>query len=142
VGPGRCVGDVNMCGVRAWKRASWAALCAAAVGLFAVSWDHQAQAGWWGEAREDIPGRWVVDRPGRGHCELSFSGAPDIPYGSITATGFCPPIFVDLPRWWLAAPGVVIVATRRDEVLAQLRVAWSGRLEGKAVTGEYLLLKR
>jgi hypothetical protein len=84
----------------------------------------------------DIPGHWTVK--GQRPCDLGFSGAPNIPHGTITTLGFCPWIFSARPRWRQDG-GQVVISNRRGDTLAVLAV---GRhvLEGQAVTGETLSL--
>jgi len=115
-----------------------AAICAVsfllALGLFG---SERAVAGWWTVAA-DIPGRWVLNS--RSYCVLSFSGAPDIPHGTVAAMGFCPQIFSALPRWRLDA-GRVVISNRHGDALAVLAVG-RGRLDGQIATGEAVLLTR
>jgi Protease inhibitor Inh len=111
--------------------------CLLGLGLFCI--DHAA-AGWW-TVWADIPGRWVMRTPGRSRCVLGFSGAPDIPHGTIAAMGFCPQIFSALPRWRLDA-GRVVITNRHGATLAELAVAATDRLEGQIATGEAVFLAR
>jgi hypothetical protein len=75
------------------------------------------------------------------YCSLGFAGGPYIPHGTISATGFCPDIFLGRPIWWRDGDTVVI-GTHRHRVLAVLTPGWRGHLEGRAVTGEYIALQR
>jgi hypothetical protein len=97
----------------------------------------RAAADW--DIATDIAGRWVVDTPGHRRCELGFSGGPNVPHGVITAVGFCPPIFLDHPRWW-AEPGGIAIGHRRNRPLALLGPGWYHHLEGHSATGEWLSL--
>jgi len=105
------------------------AVSLAGTGRSAADWD----------IATDIGGRWVVDMPGYRHCELAFSGGPNVPHGTITAFGFCPVIFLNRPRWWLDPAGIAI-GHRRARPLALLGVAWYHRLEGYSASGERLSL--
>ena len=88
----------------------------------------------------DVPGRWQLRKTGRGPCVLSFSGASDIPPGKVAAMGFCPQIFIGLPRWRLDA-GRVVISNRHGRKLAQLAVG-RDRLSGQTANGEAVLLER
>jgi hypothetical protein len=72
---------------------------------------------------------------------LSFSGAPDIPHGTVTAMGFCAPVFLARPRWWFDDAGRVVIGHRHGDPLAVLEVG-RGRLEGQIATGETVSLIR
>jgi len=88
----------------------------------------------------DVPGRWMLRKATAGPCVLGFSGAPDIPHGTIAAMGFCPQIFFGLPRWRLDA-GYVVIRNRHGRTLVELAVG-RGRLDGQTATGEAILLVR
>jgi len=98
----------------------------------------RAAASWWA-APADVPGRWVV--LSHSYCVLSFAGAPDIPHGTITATGFCPWLFLARPRWQFDEAGQVVITNRHGDVLAVLAVG-RGRLYGQIATGEPVSLAR
>ncbi len=90
----------------------------------------------------DIPGRWELRTSIFGHsnCVLSFSGAPGIAHGTVTAAGFCPQIFAALPRWRIDA-GRVVISSRQGDTLAELAAGY-GRLDGRTATGEAISLNR
>ena len=88
----------------------------------------------------DVPGRWQMRKSGPGPCVLGFSGAPDIPHGTIAAMGFCPKIFIGLPRWRLEA-GRVVIRSRHGRQLADFAVS-RDRLYGQTATGETVFLER
>jgi hypothetical protein len=71
---------------------------------------------------------------------LGFSGAPDIPHGMVAAMGFCPQIFLDLPRWRLDA-GRIVISNRHGRMLAEFAGDRS-RLAGQTVAGETFFLER
>jgi Protease inhibitor Inh len=88
----------------------------------------------------DLPGRWQLHRIGRGPCVLGFSGAPDIQHGKIAVMGFCPQIFIGLPRWRLDA-GRVVISNSHGRKLAEL-AGGRDRLNGQTADGEAVLLER
>ena len=88
----------------------------------------------------DVPGRWVLHTASRSYCVLSFSGASDIPHGTVAAMGFCPQVFSGLPRWRLDA-GRVVISNRHGDTLAELAVS-RARLDGQTATGEAVFLYR
>ena len=88
----------------------------------------------------DVPGRWLLHHGGRVSCVLSFSGAPDIPHGTVAAMGFCPEMFLGLPRWRLDA-GRVAISNRHGRKLADL-VVGRGSLNGQTASGEAIFLER
>jgi hypothetical protein len=118
------------------KAAFCASLLLIGLGLFG---NDRAAAWWWSTAPADVPGRWVLHA--RNYCVLSFSGAPDIPHGTVTAMGFCPPVFLSRPRWWFDDAGRVVIGHRHGDPLAVLEVG-RGRLEGQIATGETVSLIR
>lgn len=95
----------------------------------------------------DVPGRWLLHEAGYASCVLTFSGAPHIPHGTIAAMGFCPRIFLSLPRWRLDA-GRVVIVSRRGRALADIAaghlayVAVGDRLYGQTATGQAFFLER
>jgi Protease inhibitor Inh len=90
----------------------------------------------------DIPGPWELRTSifGRSNCVLSFSGAPGIAHGTVTATGFCPQIFAALPQWRIDA-GRVVISNRQGDTLAELAAGY-GHLDGRTVTGQAISLTR
>src|SRR5215475_12194301 len=88
----------------------------------------------------DVPGRWMLRKATPGPCVLGFSGAPDIPHGTVAAMGFCPQMFIGLPRWRLDA-GRVVISNRHGRALLELAVG-RDRLRGYAIGGEEVLLER
>jgi hypothetical protein len=88
----------------------------------------------------DVPGRWQLHKVAPGPCVLSFSGAPDMPRGTVAAMGFCPQMFIGLPRWRLDA-GRVVISDRHRRYLVELAVG-RDRLHGHTVGGEEILLER
>jgi len=88
----------------------------------------------------DVPGRWMLRKATPGPCVLGFSGAPDIPHGTVAAMGFCPQIFLGLPRWRLDA-GRIVISNRHGRMLAEFAGGRS-RLAGQTVAGETLFLER
>jgi Protease inhibitor Inh len=124
-------------GMRHNSRAAFcAALLLIGLGLFGSD---RAAAWWWSTEPADVPGRWVLDA--RAYCVLSFSGAPYIPHGTVTATGFCPRVFLARPRWWFDDAGRVVVGHHHGDALAVLAVG-HGRLDGQIATGETVSLTR
>ncbi len=97
----------------------------------------------------DVAGRWTLRKATPGPCVLGFSGAPAIPHGRVSAMGFCPPIFLGLPRWQLEI-GRVVISGRNGRRLAELAVGhtWAelavgrDRLVGQTAAGEPVLLER
>jgi len=88
----------------------------------------------------DVPGRWMLRKATPGPCVLGFSGAPDISHGTVAAMGFCPQIFLGLPRWRLDA-GRVVISNRRGQMLAEF-AGGRDRLTGQTAAGEVLFLER
>src|SRR5215469_7824399 len=88
----------------------------------------------------DVPGRWMLRKATPGPCVLGFSGAPDIPHGTVAAMGFCPQIFLGLPRWRLDA-GRIVISNRHGRKMADLAVG-RDRLNGQTDTGEAIFLER
>jgi len=111
---------------------------AVAVGLWSACGFAAAAAGEW---YDDVAGRWTARTHSGAYCALGFAGGPNVPHGTISAVGFCPEIFLARPVWWFDG-SMVVIGTRRHEVLAYLTSNWRGRLEGYTTTGEYLLLIR
>ena len=109
-----------------------------AFGLWAACGIGPVAAGDW---YADFGGRWTARTASGAFCSLGFAGGPDVPHGTISATGFCPEIFLTRPVWWLEGSNVVI-GTRRHAALAYLSTFWRGRLEGIAATGERISLTR
>ena len=90
----------------------------------------------------DVPGPWELRTSifGRSDCRLTFSGAPGIAHGTVTATGFCPHIFAALPRWRVDA-GRILISSRDGGTLAELTAGY-GRLDGRTATGQAISLVR
>ena len=75
-----------------------------------------------------------------GPCVLSFSGAPDMLRGTVAAMGFCPQMFIGLPRWRLDA-GRLVISNRHGRRVVELAVS-RDRLRGHTIGGEEILLER
>ncbi len=88
---------------------------------------------------EAMRGRWVLTMPGTGSCGVTF-GTPAA-QGGIALDGGCPGKFTASRIWTIEATGVVI-RDPRGAVLAELRIAEPGRLEGQTPDGERVLLAR
>jgi len=88
---------------------------------------------------EAMRGRWVLTMPGTGSCGLTFGTAAA--GGSIALEDGCPGKFAASRSWTIEAIGVVI-RDPRGAVLAELRMAEPGRLEGQTPDGEQVLLAR
>jgi hypothetical protein len=90
----------------------------------------------------DVPGPWELRTSilGRSNCVLTFSGAPGIAHGTVTAMGFCPQIFAALPQWRIDA-GRVVISSRQGDTLAELAAGY-GRLDGRTATGQAISLTR
>jgi len=107
--------------------------------LFAVGLAGASSAAY-ASSLTDLPGRWLLHQGGRVSCVLSFSGAPDIQHGTVAAMGFCPEMFLGLPRWRLDA-GRVAISNRHGRKLADL-VVGRGSLNGQTASGEAIFLER
>jgi hypothetical protein len=90
----------------------------------------------------DVPGRWELRTSifGRSDCILTFSGAPGIAHGTITAAGFCPHMFAALPSCRIDG-GRVVISGREGATLAEFTAGY-GRLDGSTVTGQWISLVR
>jgi hypothetical protein len=120
-----------------------AACGAVALGLgmaFTLLASDRADADWW-TVRADIPGRWLLHTESHIYCVVSFSGASDIPHGTVAAMGFCPRPLLSRPRWRFDADRVVI-SNRHGDVVADLAILGRTRLQGQIATGEEMSLTR
>jgi protease inhibitor Inh len=88
---------------------------------------------------EAMRGRWVLTMPGTGSCGITFG--PAAAQGGVALDGGCPGKFIASRTWTIEASGVVI-RDPRGAVLAELRMAEPGRLEGQTPDGEQVLLAR
>jgi hypothetical protein len=86
-----------------------------------------------------VRGHWVLTMPGTGSCGITF-GTMAAESG-IALEGGCPGRFV-ASRSWTIEPAGVVIRDPRGAVLAELRMAEPGRLEGQTPEGEQVLLAR
>jgi hypothetical protein len=88
-----------------------------------------------------MTGRWVLVSPGRGQCNVNFSGGPGAPNGGVAPEGGCPGNFYTSRNWNFEQAGLIL----RDHTgapLGQLSAAGHGRFDGRSVAGEPITLYR
>ncbi len=89
----------------------------------------------------EMPGRWQLAAPGRGQCAMIFAGAQGASEGTIAPEGGCPGMFYTSRKWNFEQEGLVI-RDHNGEPLAQLSQAEGMRFDGKAKSGEPIMLTR
>jgi hypothetical protein len=86
-------------------------------------------------------GRWTLSSPGAGSCVMTLGAAPDATEGSIAPGGGCPFNFFTSRKWTFEDAGLT-VRDHNAQTLAQLAQAGVNRLEGKAASGQPIVLSR
>jgi hypothetical protein len=89
----------------------------------------------------NMTGRWVLVSPGRGQCNVNFSGGPGAPNGGVAPEGGCPGNFYTSRNWNFEQAGLIL----RDHTgapLGQLSAAGHGRFDGRSIAGEPITLYR
>jgi hypothetical protein len=89
----------------------------------------------------NLAGRWTLASPGAGSCTVTLGGAQDASEGSIAPGGGCPFNFFTSRKWTFEDTGMVI-RDHNAQALAQLSQAGANRLEGKATSGQTIVLSR
>jgi hypothetical protein len=89
----------------------------------------------------NLAGRWTLSSPGAGSCTITLGGAQDASEGSIAPGGGCPFNFFTSRKWTFEDTGMVI-RDHNAQALAQLSQAGANRLEGKATSGQVIVLSR
>jgi protease inhibitor Inh len=92
-------------------------------------------------ATANLAGRWLLNSPGRGQCQMTFgSASPDAVEGTIAPQGGCPGKFFTSRKWTLEQGGLVM-RDHNGKPLAQLS-GDGAQFEGKAAGGEPVTLTR
>jgi len=92
-------------------------------------------------ATANMAGRWLLNSPGRGQCQMTFgSASPDAIEGTIAPQGGCPGKFFT-SRKWTMEQGSLVMRDHNGKPLAQLSGV-GAQFEGKAVNGEPVTLTR
>jgi hypothetical protein len=88
-----------------------------------------------------MPGRWTLNSPGRGQCNMNFGAGAAGNEGTIAPEGGCPDRFFTSRKWTLEQ-GNLVIRDHNDRPLAQLAAAASDRFEGQSATGPAVTLAR
>jgi hypothetical protein len=92
-------------------------------------------------ATANMAGRWLLNSPGRGQCQMTFgSASPDAIEGTIAPQGGCPGKFFTSRKWTLEQ-GSLVMRDHNGKPLAQLSGDGT-QLEGKTAGGEPVTLTR
>jgi hypothetical protein len=89
----------------------------------------------------NMAGRWQLQSPGRGQCNMTFGAAPGAAEGTIAPEGGCPGQFYMSRKWTYDAGGLTI-RNHNSEPLAQLSSAGGARFNGQATSGDAIVLAR
>ena len=89
----------------------------------------------------DMSGRWILVSPGRGQCNMNFGGTPEAGEGTIAPEGGCAGNFYT-SRKWTFEQGSLVIRDHTGAPLGQLSLAGPSRFEGKATSGQQLILAR
>ncbi len=89
----------------------------------------------------NMAGRWMLASPGRGQCNMTLGAAPGAAEGTIAPEGGCPGSFFTSRKWSFDSNGITI-RNHNGQPLAQLSPDATGRVDGKAATGEPVTLSR
>jgi hypothetical protein len=89
----------------------------------------------------NLAGRWTLSSPGAGSCSVTLGAAPDATEGSMAPGGGCPFNFFTSRKWTFEDNGLVI-RDHNAQTLAQLSQAGACRFEGKAASGQVIVLSR
>lgn len=93
------------------------------------------------QPQANMTGRWVLVSPGRGQCNVNFSGGPGAPNGGVAPEGGCPGNFYTSRNWNFEQAGLIL----RDHTgapLGQLSAAGNARFDGRSTAGEPITLYR
>jgi len=89
----------------------------------------------------NMAGRWILQSPGKGQCNMTFGAAPPGGgEGTIAPEGGCPGQFYTSRKWSFDSNGLTI-RNHNNESLAQLTFA-AGQFAGQATSGEAIVLSR
>ena len=90
---------------------------------------------------EPMGGRWQLAAPGVSQCVMTFGAAAGEGEGTIAPEGGCPGNFYT-SRKWTFEQGSLVIRDHKGEPLGQLALAAPGRFDGKATSGQQVLLSR
>jgi hypothetical protein len=89
----------------------------------------------------NLAGRGTLSSPGAGSCSVTLGAAQDATEGSMAPGGGCPFNFFTSRKWTFEDAGLVI-RDHNAQTLAQLPQAGASRFEGKAASGQVIVLSR
>jgi len=89
----------------------------------------------------NLAGRWTLSSTGSGSCGMTFGANPNATEGTIAPGGGCPFNFFTSRKWNYSAAGLTI-RDHNSQSLAQLTPAGPDRFEGRASSGQELVLSR
>jgi hypothetical protein len=88
-----------------------------------------------------LAGRWTLSSPGAGSCAMTLGAVPDATEGTIAPAGGCPFNFFTSRKWTYSEAGLTI-RDHKAQSLAQLTPAGPSRFEGKASSGQDVIMSR
>ena len=95
----------------------------------------------YGAPPEPMGGRWQLSAPGQSQCVMNFNAAAGEGEGTIAPEGGCPGNFYT-SRKWTFEQGALVIRDHTGAPLGQLALASPGRFDGKATSGQPVLLSR
>jgi hypothetical protein len=95
----------------------------------------------YGAPPEPMGGRWQLSAPGQSQCVMNFNAGAAEGEGTIAPEGGCPGNFYT-SRKWTFEQGSLVIRDHTGAPLGQLALASPGRFDGKATSGQPVLLSR
>ena len=94
-----------------------------------------------GAPPEPLAGRWQLAAVGGNQCVMNLTQAEGEGEGAIRPEGGCPGNFYTSRKWSFEG-GSLVIRDHKGDPLGQLAHAGPGRFDGKAVSGQQVVLSR